>query len=120
MSVGAPFTDVEEKLGEPLELVIRLAGKASCLNAHVLVELEELLVSPEVAQAKGGTDGGGLVVILDDGEDLADVAGADDDLATERDVGKGWMDVAHEVAEGVIEALEQVLVEHGDLVDKQE
>ena len=100
--------------------MIRLAGKASCLNAHVLVELEELLVSPEVAQAKGGTDGGGLVVILDDGEDLADVAGADDDLATERDVGKGWMDVAHEVAEGVIEALEQVLVEHGDFADKQE
>ena len=79
--------------------MIRLAGKASCLNAHIVMELEELLVSPQVAQAKGGTDSGGLVVILDDGEDLANVAGADDNLATERNVGKGWLDVAHEVAE---------------------
>jgi hypothetical protein len=79
--------------------VIRLAGQASSLNAHVLVEWEELLVSPEVAQAKGGADSGGVVVILDDGEDLANVAGADDNLATERNVGKGWVDVAHEVAE---------------------
>jgi hypothetical protein len=46
------------------------------------MELEELLVSPQVAQAKGGTD-----------------SGAGDNLATERNVGKGWMDVVHEVVE---------------------
>jgi len=29
------------------------------VNAHILVEVEELLVPLEVTQAKGGTDGGG-------------------------------------------------------------
>ena len=40
-----------------------------------------------------------LVVILAEGADLANGAGAGDNLATERNVGKGWVDVAHEVAE---------------------
>jgi len=77
-----------------------LAGQASCLNAHILVEVEKALVSPKVAQAKGSTDGGGLVVVLDDWQDLADVASADKHFAPKRYIGKGRMDVAHEVAEG--------------------
>jgi hypothetical protein len=117
---GAAFANVEEEVGEPLEVVVRLAGLASCLNTHVLVEVEKLLVFPEVAQAEGSVDGGGLVVVLDDGHDLAHVTGAENHLATERNVAEGGMDVAHEVAEAVVEALEHVSVKHGDLVDQVE
>jgi len=39
--------------------VVRWASQASCVNAHDIVEGEELLVPLEVTQAKGGNDGGG-------------------------------------------------------------
>ena len=100
--------------------MVGCSSKARGLNAHVLHQLKDADISPQVAGAKGSMHSSGLILVLDDGKDLAVVSRANDDLAAERDVGKGWMDVAHEVAEGVIEALEQVLVEHGDLVDKQE
>ena len=38
--------------------------------------------------------------------------------STERGVAKGGMNVAHEVAEAVVETLEHVSVKHGDLVDE--
>jgi hypothetical protein len=69
--------------------------------------VEKALVPPEVARAEGSTGSGGLVVILVDGKDLADVASADYDLAPKRYISYRGMDVAYEVAEGLVEALEQ-------------
>ena len=52
-------------------------------------------MSPEVAAAKGSMHSSGLILVLDDGKDLAVVSRANDDLAAERDVFKGWVDVGH-------------------------
>jgi hypothetical protein len=49
----------------------------------------------EVAGAKGSMHSSGLILVLDEGEDLAVVSRANDDLATERDVFKGWVDVGY-------------------------
>ena len=67
----------------------------ACVSSATLSALKDADVSPEVAGAKGSTHSSGLVLVLDDWEDLAVVSRANDDLAAERDAFKGRVDVGH-------------------------
>ena len=75
--------------------MVGCSGKARGLNAHVLHQLKDVDMSPQVAGAKGSVHCGGVVVVLDDGENLAVVSRANDDLSAEGDVFKGRVDVGH-------------------------
>ena len=90
--------------------------KACGLNAHVLHQLKDAHMSPQVAGAQGSAHGSDMVLVLDDGENLAVVSCANDDLAAEGNMFKGRVDVGHKVAEGHVKAFEVGAVEHGDLV----
>jgi len=73
-------------------------------------------MSPHFAGAQGSAHGSGVVLVLDDGENLAVVSRANDDPAAEGNVRKGRADVGHKVAEGHVKAFNVTAVEHGDLV----
>ena len=93
---GRPsLTNSKEVIREPFQFMVGCSSKARGLNAHVLHQLKDADVSPEVAGAKGSTHSSGLVLVLDDREDLAVVSRANDDLAAERDAFKGKVDVGH-------------------------
>jgi hypothetical protein len=92
------------------------SSKARGLNAHVLHQLKDAHMSPQVAGAQGSAHGSGVVLVLDDGDNLAVVSRANDDLAAEGNVLKGRVDVGHKVAEGHVKAFNVTAVEHGDLV----
>ncbi len=100
--------------------MVGCSRKARGLNTHVLHQLKDVDMSPQIAGAKGSVHCGGVVLVLDDGEDLAVVSRANDDLSAEGDVFKGRVDVGHEVAEGRVKAFDVGAVEHGDLVDENE
>jgi hypothetical protein len=93
---GRPsLTDSKEEIREPFQFMVGCSSKACGLDAHVLQQLKDADISPEVAGAKGSTHSSGLVLVLDDWEDLAVVSRANDDLAAERDAFKGRVDVGH-------------------------
>ena len=75
--------------------MVGCSKKTRSLNAHVLHQLKDADMSPEVAATKGSMHSSGLILVLDDGKDLAVVSRANDDLAAKRDVFKGWVDVGH-------------------------
>lgn len=72
--------------------MVGCSSKALGLNAHVLHQLKDADISPEVAGAKE-TQSSGLVLVLDDGENLAVVSRANDDLAAKRGVFKSRVDI---------------------------
>ena len=93
---GRPsLTNSKEVIREPFQFMVGCSSKARGLDAHVLQQLKDADISPEVAGAKGSTHSSGLVLVLDDWEDLAVVSRANDDLAAERDAFKGRVDVGH-------------------------
>jgi hypothetical protein len=93
---GRPsLTNSKEVIREPFQFMVWCSSKACGLDAHVLQQLKDADISPEVAGAKGSTHSSGLVLVLDDWEDLAVVSRANDDLAAERDAFKGRVDVGH-------------------------
>ena len=93
---GRPsLTNSKEVIREPFQFMVGCSSKARGLDAHVLQQLKDADISPEVAGAKGSTHSSGLVLVLDDREDLAVVSRANDDLAAERDAFKGKVDVGH-------------------------
>jgi hypothetical protein len=98
--------------------MVGCSSKARGLNAHVRHQLKDVDMSPQIAGGEGSVHCGGVVLVLDDGENLAVVSRANDDLATRGDVFKGRVDVGHEVAEGHVKAFDVGAVEHGDLVDE--
>jgi len=61
-----------------------------------------------------------VVLVLDDGENFAEVSRANDDLAAKGDVFKGRVNVGHEVAEGRVKVFDVRAIEHGDLIDEDE
>ena len=73
--------------------MIGCSSKARGLNAHVLHQLKDADMSPQVARAKGSALSRGVVLVFDDRENLAIVSRANDDLPAERDVFKGRVDV---------------------------
>jgi hypothetical protein len=75
--------------------MVGCSRKARGLNAHVFHQLKDVDMSPQIAGAKGSVHCGGVVLVLDDGEDLAVVSRANDDLAAERGAFKGRADVGH-------------------------
>ena len=89
------LTNSKEVIREPFQFMVGCSSKARGLNAHVLHQLKDADISPEVAGAKGSTHSSGLVLVLDDWEDLAVVSRANNDLAAERDAFKGRVDVGH-------------------------
>jgi hypothetical protein len=93
---GRPsLTDSEEEIREPFQFMVGCSSKARSLNAHVFHQLKDADMSPQVARAKGSAHSRGVILVLDDGENLAIVSRANDDLPTEGDVFKGRVDVGH-------------------------
>ena len=113
---GASLANIEEEIREPFQFMVGCSSKTRGLNTHVLHQLKDANMSPQVAMAKGSTHSSNLVLVLDDGKDLSVVSRANDDLAAERDVFKGRVNVGHKVAEGHVKAFEHRAVKHGDLV----
>ena len=92
---GPSLTNSKEVIREPFQFMVGCSSKARGLNAHVLHQLKDVNMSPQIAGAKGSVHCGGVILVLDDGKDLAVVSRANDNLAAERDVFKGWVDVGH-------------------------
>ena len=100
--------------------MVGCSNKARSLNAHVLHQPKDVDMSPQIAGAKGSVHCGGVVLVLDDGENLAIVSRANDDRSAKGDVFKGRVDVGHEVAEGHVKAFDVGAVEHGDIINENE
>ena len=75
--------------------MVGCSSKARGLNPHVLHQLKDADMSPQVAGAKRSAHSSALVLVLDDGDNLVVVSRANDDLPAERDALKGRVDVVH-------------------------
>ena len=51
--------------------MVGCSSKARGLNAHVLHQLKDADMSPQIARAQGSAHSRGVVLVLDDGENLA-------------------------------------------------
>jgi len=82
--------------------LVRLYGKSACHTTppkwgpmYRRARVQFLETGWQKCSIKGSTHSSGLVLVLDDREDLAVVSRANDDLAAERDAFKGRVDVGH-------------------------
>lgn len=118
---GAALPDGQKELGEVVEALGVATRRPHGLHAHVLAQVEEHDGGPQVATLERRVYDLGAGAALDDGQDLAEVATEDDDLATEGDVGQPRVHLlAHDVAEGAVEGLDAPPVQHDGLVDEEE
>lgn len=115
----ATSADCEEEVGVVVEALGVATLAPDSLDSHVLSKPQRLDVLLKVAGLERGLDDLRAGPSADDGEDLAEVAARDGDLAAEGDVGQARVDLlGHEVAHGAVVGLTISAVIHDRLVDE--
>ena len=93
---GRPsLTDSWKEIREAFQFMVGCPSKARGLITHALHQLKDADMSPQVAGGKGSAHSSGVVLVLDDGENLAIVSRGNDDVPADGNVLKGRVDVGH-------------------------